>query len=94
MMTPADFTIGLSGALTLYGVGLWLWSWVGKCPPVIRMRYQDCGVVIVFASTLALYAVREREWNIWDWILVFLGPVFISAALWRLFRTQIFIKPD
>lgn len=94
MISPADFTIGLAWFLTLYGFGLWLWSWTRVSSPVIRLRYQDCGVVIVFASTLALYAVRERELNFLDWFLVFLGPLFVGSALWRLFRTQSFIKPD
>lgn len=91
-MTPVDFTIGLAWFLTLYGFGLWIWSWFRAQDPVVRLRYQDCGVVIVFASTLALYAVRERELNIVDWFLVFLGPLFIGAAIWRLFRTQNLIK--
>ena len=92
MMTPVDLTIALAWAMTIYGFVLWLWSWTRVRSPIIRLRYQDCGVVLVFASTLALYAVRARELNFLDWILVFLGPLFISAALWRLFRTQGFIK--
>lgn len=91
-MTPADMTITLAWGLTLYGFGLWIWSWTRTSDPIVRLRFQDCGVVIVFASTLALYAVRERELNFLDWILVFVGPLFISSALWRLFRTQSLIQ--
>lgn len=91
-MTPTEFSIGLAWCLTLYGLCLWLWSWRRDTHPIIRLRYQDCGVVIVFTSTLALYVLREREMHFLDWILVILGPLFIGSAIWRLFRTQSYIK--
>ena len=91
-MTPTDISILMAWGLTLYGVGLWVWSWTRVKDPIIRIRYYDSGVVIVFASTLALYALRDKELNFVDWILVFLGPLFISSAVWRLIRTQSYIK--
>lgn len=92
MMSPTEASIALAWAFTLYGFALWLWSWTKVKSPILRLRYQDCGVVLVFSSTLALYALRARELNFLDWILVFLGPLFIGTALWRLFRTQGLVK--
>lgn len=91
-MTPVDASIYLAWGLIAYGFGLWMWSWSKTLPPLVRLRYQDCGVVIVFSANLALYALRGRELNFLDWLLVILGPLFISSALWRLIRTQSFIK--
>jgi hypothetical protein len=91
-MTVVEAPLYLAWALIAYGFGLWMWSWKKTHSPLVRMRYQDCGVVIVFAANLALYALRDRELNFLDWLMVILGPVFISSALWRLFRTQSFIK--
>lgn len=91
-MTPSQASIYLAWGLVAYGFGLWAWSWRKAQSPLVRMRYQDCGVVIVFSANLALYALSERELNFLDWLLVILGPLFISSALWRLIRTQSFIK--
>ncbi|MEG2312800.1 hypothetical protein [Brevundimonas sp.] len=91
-ITPSDASIYLAWGLIAYGFGLWMWSWTKAQSPLVRMRYQDCGVVIVFSANLALYALRGRELGFLDWLLVILGPLFISSALWRLIRTQSFIK--
>lgn len=78
--------------LVLYGLCLWGWGWFGAKVPVLRQRFHDSGTLIVIASTLALYFMRDRELNFLDWVIVLLGPLFILAALWRLFRTQPLIK--
>lgn len=89
---PVDLPVFFAWSMIAYGFALWVWSWTKSDKPLIRMRYQDCGVVIVFSANLALYAMRSEELHFLDWILVILGPVFISSALWRLFRTQGHVK--
>ncbi|WP_297801960.1 hypothetical protein [uncultured Brevundimonas sp.] len=91
-MISADWPQILAWGLIAYGFGLWVWGWTVVKPPIIRLRYQDCGIAIVFASNLALYAIRDRELHFWDWFIVMFGPVFIGSAIWRLFRTQSYIK--
>jgi len=76
-----------SWAATLIGVGMWLWTWVREKDPIRRLRLHDCGLVLVFASILTRIAAQERAWTPFDWAMVFLGPLFIAAALWRLGRT-------
>lgn len=86
-LTPADLARFVSWVATGLGVGLWLWSWVRETNPIQKQRYMDCGVVLVFAATLVRVMVQEREMTPIDWALVFLSPLFIAAALWRLGRT-------
>ena len=85
--TPADLARFVSWVATGLGVGLWLWSWVRETNPIQKQRYMDCGIVLVFAATLVRVMVQEREMTPIDWALVFLSPLFIAAALWRLGRT-------
>ena len=89
---PVDIASGFAWFLILCGFGLWLFGLTKKDKPIVRLRFQDCGVVFVFSANLALYALRSAELNFLDWLLVILGPLFISSALWRLFRTQSHIK--
>ena len=30
---------------------------------------------------------QEKPMSTWDWAMIFIGPLFIAAALWRLART-------
>lgn len=78
--------IGASWIATAIGAGLWLWSWLGEKEPIRKLRFLDCGVVLVFASVL-LRIVAQPRMSIWAWAMVFVGPLFIAAALWRLART-------
>ena len=86
-LTPASLARIVSWLATGLGLGLWLWSWVRETNPIRRQRLLDCGVVLVFASTLVRVLVQERALSMIDWALVFLSPLFIAAALWRLGRT-------
>jgi hypothetical protein len=69
------------------GLGLWLWSWVGEKDAIRKLRFKDCGVVLLFSSILLRIVAQARPMSLWDWAMAFLGPLFIAAALWRLART-------
>lgn len=93
-LTPASLARIVSWLATGLGVGLWLWSWVRETNPIQKQRFLDCGVVLVFASTLVRVLVQERAMGPIDWALVFLSPLFIAAALWRLARTGCPTDPE
>ena len=82
-----QFAVGASWIATAIGGGLWLWSWLGEKDAIRKLRFLDCGVVLLFSSILLRIVAQERPMGIWDWTMVFLGPLFIAAALWRLART-------
>lgn len=86
--TPVDLAFAASWAVTVTGVGLWIWSWLRVKDPVGRLRFQDCGVGLVFAAILTRIVIQQREMTVFDWAMIILGPLFIGAALWRLNRTQ------
>ncbi len=77
----------VSWIATGLGVGLWLWAWFGEKNPIGRMRFQDAGMVLVFGAILLRITLQDRSMNVFDWVLVVLGPLFIAAALFRLSRT-------
>lgn len=77
-----------SWAATGIGLGLWVWSWVGTKHPIQKLRFRDCGVVLVFSAILARVVVQSRALGAFDWFLLVVGPIFIAAALWRLSRTS------
>jgi type IV secretory pathway VirB6-like protein len=76
-----------SWVATGIGLGLWIWSWVGEKNLIQKLRLRDCGVVLLFSGILARIVVQDRPMMAVDWAMVFLGPLFIAAALWRLTRT-------
>jgi len=82
-----QFAVGASWVATAIGGGLWLWSWLGEKDAIRKLRFLDCGVVLLFASILLRIVAQEKQMSIWDWAVVFVGPLFIAAALWRLART-------
>jgi hypothetical protein len=82
-----QFAVGASWVATAIGGGLWLWSWLGEKDAIRKLRFLDCGVVLLFASILLRIVAQERQMSIWDWAVVFVAPLFIGAALWRLART-------
>lgn len=86
-LTPASLARIVSWLATGLGVGLWLWSWIRVSNAIQKQRFLDCGIALVFASTLVRAWVQEREMTPLDWALVLLSPLFIAAALWRLART-------
>ena len=86
-LTPASLARIVSWLATGLGVGLWAWSWMRETNAIQKQRFLDCGIVLVFASTLVRLMVQERELTPIDWALVILSPLFIAAALWRLGRT-------
>ena len=81
------FAVGVSWVVTAIGATLWLWSWLREKDAIRKLRLLDCGVVLLFASILLRIVAQDRAMNIWDWAMVFIGPLFIAAALWRLART-------
>ena len=70
------------------GVGLAVWSWFGARDAIRKLRFLDCGVVLLFSSILLRIVAQDKPMTIWDWAMVFMGPLFIAAALWRLARTS------
>jgi hypothetical protein len=75
------------------GLGMWIWSWFGEKNPIQKLRYRDAGVVLLFSGILTRIVVQDRPMMAIDWAMVFLGPLFIAAALWRLARTAAETKP-
>ncbi|HYD27357.1 hypothetical protein [Brevundimonas sp.] len=82
-----QFAVGASWVATAVGAALWLWSWLGEKDAVRKLRFMDCGVVLLFSSILLRIVAQEKQMGVLDWAMVFLGPLFIAAALWRLART-------
>ena len=76
-----------SWAATGLGLSLWVWSWLREKDAIQKMRFMDCGVVLVFAATLLRIVIQTRAMTPIDWALAILSPLFILAALWRLTRT-------
>ena len=95
-MTPnvQQFIDVASWVATGIGIALWLWSWVGEKNPIQRMRFSDCGVVLVFSAVLLRIVAQDRPMGVFDWAMAFLGPLFIAAGLWRLARTTCPKKPQ
>jgi hypothetical protein len=85
--TPAAVAQTVSWLATGIGLGLWLWSWLGEKNAIQKLRFRDCGVILLFAGILARIVVQERAMTPFDWAMSLLGPLFIAAALWRLGRT-------
>lgn len=85
--TVQQLAVGASWVATAIGAGLWLWSWLREKDAIKKLRLLDCGVVLLFASILLRIVAQNRVMGAWDWAMVFIGPLFIAAALWRLART-------
>ena len=86
-LAPGSIAWTGSWIATGIGLGMWIWSWFGEKNPIQKLRFRDCGVVLLFSGILARIVVQERQMIAVDWAMVFLGPLFIAAALWRLART-------
>ncbi len=41
-----------SWVATGIGLGMWLWSWFGEKNPIQKLRFRDCGVVMLFSGIL------------------------------------------
>lgn len=89
---PVQMANIASWVATIVGLGMVTWGWLREPDAIRRLRLQDCGLVLVFAAVLTRIVVQERPMGVFDWVLVFLGPLFIGAALWRLARTGSFPK--
>ncbi|RZJ19020.1 MAG: hypothetical protein EON91_03090 [Brevundimonas sp.] len=84
---PVQMANVASWVATIVGLLMVVWGWLREQDAIRRLRLQDCGLVLVFAAVLTRIVVQERPMGVFDWVLVFLGPLFIGAALWRLART-------
>ncbi len=82
-----QLAVAVSWIATAIGFGLWLWSWFGEKDAIRKLRFLDCGVVLLFSSILLRIVAQDKPMGVVDWAMVFLGPLFIAAALWRLART-------
>jgi hypothetical protein len=82
-----QLAVGASWVATAIGFGLWLWSWFIEKDAIRKIRFLDCGVVLLFASVLLRIVAQDKPMSVWDWAMVFVAPLFIAAALWRLART-------
>lgn len=85
--SPLQIAQYASWAVTGLGLALWLWSWLGVRDPIAKQRFSDCAAVLTFASILVRVVTQTRAMSMFDWAMVFLGPLFIAAALWRLAQT-------
>lgn len=56
--------------------------------PILRLRFRDCGVVLVMSAVLVRIIIQGQAPTPIDWAILVLGPVFIAVCLWRLSRTQ------
>ncbi len=82
-----QLAVAVSWIATAIGFGLWLWSWFGEKDAIRKLRFLDCGVVLLFSSILLRIVAQDKPMGVVDWAMVFLGPLFIAAAAWRLART-------
>jgi hypothetical protein len=82
-----QFAIGASWVASATGLCLAVWSWFGARDAIRKLRFLDCGVVLLFSSVLLRVVAQDKPMSIWDWAMIFVGPLFIAAALWRLART-------
>ena len=82
-----QLAVAVSWVATTIGFGLWLWSWFGEKDAIRKLRFLDCGVVLLFSSILLRIVAQDKPMGVVDWAMAFLGPLFIAAALWRLART-------
>ena len=81
-----QFAVGVSWIGTAIGVGLWVWAFLERTP-IRKLRFSDCGTVLIFSSILLRLVEQREPMSVFDWALAFLSPLFIAAALWRLART-------
>lgn len=88
MLSPVDLAFYVSWAVTGLGVALWVWSWIQVKEPIAKLRFRDCGVVLVMAAVLTRIMIQTRTLSVMDWVIILLGPLFIAVCLWRLSRTQ------
>jgi len=86
-ISPAHLAVLVSWLATGLGLGLWGWSFLREQNAIRKLRLLDCGVVLIFSAILVRVVAQERAMNALDWTWVFLSPLFIAAALWRLART-------
>ena len=88
-MSPSvdKFVIAIAWGATGIGVGLVLWSWLGEKNPIQRVRFVDCGVVLLLSAVLLRIVTQEKAMSVLDWTLAFLAPLFIAMCLARLTRT-------
>src|SRR5690606_29492539 len=70
IFSPYLLAFYASWAVTGLGVGLWIWSWVRVKDPIGRLRFQDCGVVLVFAAVLTRIIIQDREMTVFDWAMI------------------------
>lgn len=81
------FAVGLSWIASATGLGMWLWSWRFEKDAIRRLRFLDCGLVLIASAVLLRIVIQQRPMSILDWAMALLAPLFIVAALWRLART-------
>lgn len=81
------FAVVVSWIASAIGVGMWLWSWTREKDAIQRLRFTDCGLVLIASAVLLRLVVQERPMGVFDWAAALLSPLFIAAALWRLART-------
>ncbi len=60
ILSPVSLAFYLSWGVTVLGVALWVWSWVRVRDPIDRLRFQDCGIVLVFAAILTRVIIQRR----------------------------------
>ena len=81
------FALVVSWASSGIGLAMWVWSWFLEKDPIQRLRFLDCGLVLIASAVLLRIVVQDKPMGVIDWALVILSPLFIAGALWRLART-------
>jgi hypothetical protein len=62
-LDPVSLSWTASWIATGLGVALWLWSWLGEKNAIQKLRYRDCGVVLVFSGVLMRVLVPARDYK-------------------------------
>ncbi len=88
-LAPPHIIAGYAaGAATGVGLLMWIWAGLFSRNPLRRIRMTDAGMVLIFSAILVRIVIKPEPLNALDWILGVLAPLFILAALYRLWRTQ------
>ena len=83
--------VGMAGlwAATGLGAAMAVYAWIVERRNVIkRNRLSDCGLVLIFGSTLVMTIVQGGPKDPLEWFMAVVSPVILLLALWRLFHTN------
>jgi len=82
-----QLAVGASWVASATGLAMWLWSWLREKDAIRRIRLLDCGLVLISSALLLRIVAQDKPMSSVDWAIVYVAPLFIIAALWRLALT-------